>query len=234
MLKPEICDLLNVRNVDELRRCVATFAEGLDFRTMSLFTVLDQVEGPPEFMRVHNIPDVGWASIDPRFGARDPVMQHLRRRSEPIVWGPHAYTDPVARKGYEIVEAMGLCSGMSVASHFPDGRHFTLSVHVDRVQPPGRHAGDVVKRLEHYAVYALDTAFRLLMPTEHRNVGELTTAEIGALRYAFDGWSDAMLAARFGLSEPRCRQWLAGIAVKLDCRAFRQAALKARRIGIFR
>lgn len=235
MLDANLQDLLNAGDVEDYRACVARFTQSLGFGTMDAMTVLDDSAGNPEFTRIENINNPCWATIDPAYGKRDPVMQHLKRSSYPIVWGSANYRDPAVVEGYEVVASMGLRSGISIASHFPDGRHFVLSVHSDKDLPPASpQFTRALPQLELYAVYALDAAFRLLMPAERSNVGELAVREIEALRYASDGWSSRMLASRFNLGESICERWLSSIAAKLDCGNVMHAALKARRIGVFR
>lgn len=234
MLDIKLQDLLNAKDVKDYKSCVVQFTQSIGFGTMDAMTVLDDSAGIPEYTRVENINDPNWATIDPAYGKRDPVMQHLKRSSYPIAWGAANYRDPSVEEGYEVVASMGLRSGISVASHFPDGRHFVLSVHADKdISTASRQFAQALPQLELYAVYALDAAFRLLMPAERSNVGELAMREIEALRYASDGWSSRMLASRFNLGERICERWLASIAAKLDCGNVMHAALKARRIGIF-
>jgi hypothetical protein len=235
MLKAEHEALLSTRSIDAYRQCLVQFTQSLGFRTMDVMAGRDQACGSTEFRHVHNIPCPEWSSLDPSYGRRDPVMQHLKRSSYPVIWGSAHYRDPAISENYEIVAAMGMRSGISLASHLPDGRHFVLCLHVDHDLPRcGSQFAEALSRLEHYAVYAMDAGFRLVMPEELSNVGELTPREIEALRLGFDGWSAPMLAARFNLGERRCQQWLGHIAAKLDSGSFRQAALRAGRIGIFR
>lgn len=235
MLNADLLDLLNARDVDAYKACIVRFTQSIGFRTVDALTVLDQRDGTSVFTIVDNIDNPCWSTLDPSLGKRCPVMQHIRRSSYPIVWGSANYRDPAVSDLYDLVSPMGLRSGISIASHLPDGRHFAFCVHTDRDLPVnGSHLSFVLQKLELYSVYALDAAFRLLMPPERRNVGELAVREVEALRYAFDGWSSRMLADRFNMAETSCQEWLDGIATKLDCCHVRQAALKARRIGVFR
>lgn len=235
MLDADLLDLLNARDIDGYRACIVRFAQSIGFRTVNATTVLDRSGESSEYKYIENIDDPNWALLDPARGKRDPVMQHLKHSSYPINWDAANYRDPAVSENYDLLSSMGLCSGMAIASHLPDGRHFVLSVHADRgLRARGTHLAFALPKMELYSVYALDTAFRLLMPAERRNVGELAPREIEALRYAIDGWSNRMLADRFNLPEASCQEWLGRIAVKLDCRNVSQAALKAWRIGVFR
>lgn len=234
MLNRELLDLLNARDLDDYKACLVRFSEGIGFRTVDAMTVLDHGDESPEFKYIENINNANWALIDPAYSKRDPVMQHLKRSSYPIVWGAASYRDPAVSENYDLISCMGLQSGMSIASHLPDGRHFVLSVHADRDGSTcGTQLAYALPKLELYSVYALDAAFRLMLPAERRNVGELSAREIEALRYVFDGWSSRMVADRFNMAETSCQEWLGRIAMKLDCCNVLQAALKARRIGVF-
>ncbi len=235
MLDADLLDLLNVRDVAGYKSCIARFAQRIGFRTVDALTVLDRGPGQSEFICVDNIGDPGWGALDPGLGKRCPVMQHCRRSSYPIAWGAANYRDPALTDLYDLVASMGLRSGVSVASHFPDGRHFAFCVHTDAGPAvDDRQLAFALPKLELYAVYALDAAFRLLLPPERSNVGELVARDIEALRYALDGWSGRMLADRFNMADAACRDWLGRVAAKLDCGNVRQAALKARRIGVLR
>ncbi len=233
MLDADLLDLLNARDLDDYKACIVRFTQRMGFRTVDALVVQDHSPGHAEFICVDNIGDPSWAALDPSLGKRCPVMQHCRRSSYPIAWGAANYRDPAVADLYDLVASMGLRAGVSVASHFPDGRHFAFCVHTDAGPAiGGRHLAFAQPKLELYAVYALDAAFRLLLPPERSNVGELAARDVEALRYALDGWSGRMLADRFNMADAACRDWLGRVAAKLDCGNVRQAALKARRIGI--
>lgn len=227
-------DLLNATDVASYKAGIVRFAHDIGFRTVDAMTVVDHEDGRVEFQFVENIDNADWTSLDPAYAKRDPVMQHLKRSSQPIIWGAGNYRDAGVRETYDVLASLGLHSGLSVASHLPDGRHFVLGVQADRdLSRCVSHMAQALPKLELFSVYALDAAFRLLLPPERQNVGELALREIEALRYGFDGWSGRMLADRFNMEEASCLEWLGRIAAKLDCRHFRQAALKAWRIGVF-
>jgi len=80
-------EILAVRSRDEFHREVVRFAGGLGFDTVSATVGADQPGGTTSFDSVHNTPSK-YLSIFADRGQcqRDPVMQHCKCCSVPIVW----------------------------------------------------------------------------------------------------------------------------------------------------
>ena len=90
---------------------------------------------------------------------RDPVMQHCRKQSVPIIWDQQTYTGQGLGILWEQQAQFGFSTGIAMALHLPEGRHFVLGV--DRDQPLPNDAGElqrVVADLQLFAVHAQEAA----------------------------------------------------------------------------
>jgi hypothetical protein len=87
MLQDGYLSVLEARDRDEFLGQVVRFAKRLGFDTVSATTIVDHFLGEPEFISVDNAP----ASYRDMFedmgrGRQDPVMQHCKKQSVPIIW----------------------------------------------------------------------------------------------------------------------------------------------------
>ncbi len=233
MLHTHHLGVLAAQSEGEFRAEIARFAQNLGFRTVDALTVIDHEDSNSEFICVNNIESPDWQTIDPSYGQRDPVMQHCKRSSIPIVWGTKNYLAPGLANIYEVFSAYGLRSGISVSSHLGNGRHFALSVHTDQDLPDDtRHIAYALPQLQLFATHALDAAFRLFLPTGALSVPQLTRQEVDALSWVLDGKSNEEIASKLNLSEAALKICLRKVAQDLECANEHQAALKALRLGI--
>ncbi|HLO95165.1 MAG TPA: autoinducer binding domain-containing protein [Burkholderiaceae bacterium] len=233
MLHNHHLGVLAAQSEGEFRAEIARFAQNLGFRTVDALTVIDHESSSSEFICVSNIESTGWNDIDPSCGRRDPVMQHCKRSSIPIVWGSKNYRAPELADLYEMSSAFGLRSGISVSAHLRNGRHFMLGVHTDQdLQADTRHIEHALPQLQFFATHALDAAFRLFLPAEASPAVQLTRLEVDALSWVLDGKSNEEIALMLNLSETSLTICLKKIAHSLECANEHQAALKAVRLGI--
>ena len=92
MLQDGYLSVLEARDRDEFLGQVVRFAKRLGFDTVSATTIVDHFLGEPEFISVDNAP----ASYRDMFedmgrGRQDPVMQHCKKQSVPIIWSQETY-----------------------------------------------------------------------------------------------------------------------------------------------
>lgn len=233
MLHNDYLGVMSARSEGEFRAEIIRFAQNLGFRTVDALTVVDHDNAASEFICVDNVGNPDWNAIDPSYWKRDPVMQHCKTSSVPIIWGSRNYRSPGLTDIYDLVSAYGLRSGMSVSTHLSGGRHFALCVHTDRdlVSDAG-HVAHALPRLQLFATYALDTALHLFLPPEVLTVDQLTLQEVDALSWVLDGKSTEEIAALLNTSEDSLRIRLKQLAQELGCENEHQAALKALRLGI--
>ena len=104
------------------------FTRRLGFETVAATLVIDHFLGEAEFITVDNTPRgvSRDTSTDREDGARDPVMQHCKRNSMPIIWDQDTYVEQ--RPGRHVGGAgpLRLRRGIAMALHMPEGRHFVL------------------------------------------------------------------------------------------------------------
>jgi DNA-binding CsgD family transcriptional regulator len=234
MLQSEFRSVLAATDRESFRDSVVRVADQLGFRTVSALAVVDRGKDS-EFVSVGNIPEA-FSDIydDPQGRRRDPVMQHLRQRSVPILWNQGTYVNGAAADLWEQQAAFGFRAGIAMALHLPEGRHFVLGV--DRDQPlPGDEdeLTRIVAHLQLFAVHAQDTAFRVLVSRQHRPEDpRLTPRELEVLRWTMEGKTAWEVGTILGISERTAVMHLSNAAHKLDCTTKHQAVVKALRLGL--
>ena len=166
MLESGFTSVLKTRNRDEFQSEVVNFTKRLGFETVSATLVIDHLLGEAEFITVDNTPR-GYREIfdDTGKNRRDPVMQHCKRQSVPIIWDQSTYAEKGVGELWEVQARFGYCSGIAMALHLPDGRHFFLGVDRDKPVPPDPvEVTRMVADLQLFAVHAQDAALRILTP----------------------------------------------------------------------
>lgn len=237
MLQGSFQAVLEVGNREEFRGEVVRFAKQLGFDTVAAVAIIDRPFREPEFIEVDNAPD-GWrdAMLDPECGRLDPVMQHCKRHSVPIVWDQGTYTSAGQGALWETQALYGYRAGICLALHMPEGRHFLLGVDRDQALPSDRHeVTRLVADLQLFAVYAQDTAMRVLAPVELRpEVPKLTPRELDCLRWTMEGKTAWEVGTILGIAERTAVLHLNNGMHKLSCTNKHQAVLKALRLGLLR
>ncbi len=237
MLQGGFSSVLQAASRDDLRGEVLRFTQSLGFNTMSAVLVVDYAVGKSEFMAIDNAPQ-GYAMAinDVSSMQRDPVMQHCRRQTMPIIWDQSTYTKCGMGELWEEQARFGYHTGVCLAMHLPDGRHFVLGV--DRDQPlPGDHLElrRLVADLQLFAVYAQDAAQRVMSPSERTvEMPALTPRELEALRWTMEGKTAWELGTILGITERTAVLHVNNATHKLDCTSKHQAVLKALRLGLIR
>ncbi|HEU5295222.1 MAG TPA: LuxR family transcriptional regulator [Burkholderiaceae bacterium] len=237
MLQGGYSSVLQARDREEFRDEVVRFGRALGFDTVSAMAVIDHGIGRSEFVVVDNTPQEFLGVFnDPRAMQRDPVMQHCKRQSLPIIWDQATYTSQGQGELWEEQARFGYQTGIAMALHLPEGRHFMLGVDRDRALPSDRHElTRVVADLQLFAVHALEAAMRVLVPTEPAAVlPSLTPRELEALRWTMDGKTAWEVGSILGITERTAVLHLNNAMRKLGCVNKHQAVLKALRLGLIR
>jgi DNA-binding CsgD family transcriptional regulator len=238
MLQGGFMSVLQVRSRDELREEVVRFASELGFDTVAATAVVDHPLAEPEFVSVNNTPTAFIESFDDIAGRGrlDPVMQHLKRQSVPIVWDQATYVREGRADLWEHQAHYGYRNGIALALHLPEGRHFLLGV--DRDQPVPAHKGEltrVVADLQLFAVLAQDAALRILLPPDLTpEAPALTPRELECLRWTMDGKTAWEVGSILGISERTAALHMNNATHKLGCVNKHQAVVKALRLGLIR
>jgi DNA-binding CsgD family transcriptional regulator len=235
MLQGDYLSVLEAKSRDEFHGAVVRFAQRLGFETVAAMAVVDKGIGDAEFITVDNTP----AAFQNVFagvgsGRRDPVMQHCKRNSVPIIWGQSTYLANDAIDIWETQAPFGYRNGIAMALHLPEGRHFTLGVDRDQALPSdSNELTRMVAELQLFAVHAQDTAMRVLVsaPLQPERPA-LRPRELEILRWTMDGKTAWEVAAVLALTERTVVMHLQNAMEKLGCTSKHQAVLKALRLGL--
>lgn len=225
--------ILAVRTRADLEAEVVRFAHVSGFDLVSAIVVVDHAAAPTQFLSVHNMPEAFRPTFDNRDVARrDPVMQHCRTSSLPIVWDQATYVAADQADLWECQAAHRLATGIIAAMHLPNGRHFVLGI--DRREPLPRAAE--VKRLVAdlllFLVHAQQAAAQVLDGGASPQPLHLTRRELDALTWTMVGKTAWETSALLGISERTAVKHLGNAARKLDCVSKHQAVVKALRLGL--
>jgi DNA-binding CsgD family transcriptional regulator len=235
MLQGDYLSVLEARNREEFRRVVVRFAQNLGFDTVSAMAVVDNLGGQSEFVTVDNTP-MGYEVMasDPSRWRRDPISQHCKRQTMPIIWGQSTFLAADAIDLWESQAPFGYRNGIAMALHMPEGRHFMLGVDRDQALPTeGGELTRMVADLQLFAVHAQDTAMRVLVSESLRpECPSLTPRELEVLRWTMDGKTAREISDVLGITERTVVAHLQGSMQKLGCSSKHQAVLKALRLGL--
>jgi DNA-binding CsgD family transcriptional regulator len=237
MLQGGFSEVLTSRNRDEFQDELVGFTRRLGFETMSAMLVIDHTLGEAEFITVDNTPRAYKESFqNPMNGRRDPVMQHCKRRSVPIIWDQATYVSNGMGDKWEEQSHFGISNGIALALHMPEGRHFFLGVERDRPVPADpSELTRVVADLQLFAVYAQDAALRILAPRAmDPSLPSLSPRELESLRWTMEGKTAWEVGSMLGISERTAALHVNNASHKLGCVNKHQAVLKALRLGLLR
>ncbi|MCV2352772.1 autoinducer binding domain-containing protein [Paucibacter sp. B2R-40] len=237
MLDGRYQSVLEARSRDVFANELEHFTKAMGFDNFSAMTVVDHSLGRSDFINIDNCPPGfkdAWS--DPSLASLDPVMQHCKRQSVPIVWDQRTYVNKNAGHLWEVQARFGYRTGVCLALHLPEGRHFVLGM--DRSADLPSDAAQLtrlVADMQLFAVHAVDTALRVLLPPEQQlDRPHLTPRELEALRWTMDGKTAWEVGAILSISERTAVLHLSNAMRKLDCNNKHQAVLKAMRLGLIR
>lgn len=235
MLQQGFTSVLRAGSRDDFRSEVVRFTKALGFNTVSAMAVVDHSVGRSEFVSIDNAPP-GYAEAinDVPSMRRDPVMQHCRRHSVPIIWDQATYTSQGLGELWEEQARFGYRTGIAMALHLPEGKHFLLGVDRDQPLPADpEELQRLVADLQLFAVHAQDAAMRLLVPpAQQPERPSLTPRELEALRWTMEGKTAWEVGAVLGISERTAVLHVTNAMHKLGCVNKHQAVLKALRLGL--
>ena len=237
MLQDGYLSVLEARDRDEFLGHVVRFARQLGFETVSATTVIDHFLGESEFISVDNAPaNFRQVYEDVGFGRQDPVMQHCKRQSVPIIWSRETYIGAGQADQWDEQARYGYRTGIAMALHLPEGRHFVLGVDRDQSLPRDKsELTRMVADLQLFAVHAQEAALRIMMPAaQEPGAPNLTPREVESLRWTMDGKTAWEVGNILGISERTAVLHLNNAMHKMGCVNKHQAVLKALRMGLIR
>jgi DNA-binding CsgD family transcriptional regulator len=238
MLQGGFTEVLTSRDREEFRDQLVVFTKRLGFDTVSATLVIDHALGAAEFVSVDNTPDEFrsvWA--DAQRNRQDPVLQHCKHKSVPIVWDQSTYVRNGLGHRWEEQAPYGFRTGISLALHMPEGKHFLIGV--DRDQPMPQSSAELTRMvadLQLFAVHAQEAASRVLLAavSDQPNLPSLTPRELEALRWTMEGMTAWEVGNHLSITERTAVMHLANATHKLGANNKHQAVLKALRLGLLR
>ncbi len=237
MLQSDYLSVLEARSRDDFQSELVRFTKQLGFETVTAMAVIDHFLGEPEFITIDNTPAAYRATFhDRNNGKRDPVMQHCKTKSVPIIWDQSTYTNVDQGDKWEQQARFGYRHGISLALHMPEGRHFQLGVDRDQALPNDpAEVTRIVAALQLFAVHAQDAAMHILLPAQaDPALPVLTPRELETLRWTMEGKTAWEVANVLGISERTAVLHANNAMHKLGCVNKHQAVLKALRLGLIR
>ncbi len=227
--------VLQARNRDEFRDEVVRFTQQLGFETVSAVTMVDRGLGKSDLVMVDNTPtNYVEPYVDAASGKLDPVLQHCKRQTVPIIWNQNTYVENGVGELWEQQAQFGYRTGSAMALHLPEGKHFLLGVDRDRPLPTDpQELQRLVADLQLFAVHAQEAAIRLLVPpAQQPERPALTPRQLEALRWTMEGKTAWEVGAVLGISERTAVLHINNAMHKLGCVNKHQAVLKALRLGL--
>lgn len=213
---------------EALRDALAAFAEHMDFPIVTSALVTGDT-----FVQVSNVPPASVEAIEAVEGAhRDPVMQHLKTRNTPVIWDQRTYAEAKVGHMWEAQAPFGFRTGIALALHLRDGRHFLLGMDRDKALPKrDARLTRMVADLHLLAVHAQDAATRLLLPPTAAGPG-VTSRELDILRLLVQGKSNKGIANTLQVSDNTIEFHLKNLFRKLECKNRSSAIVKALQYGL--
>jgi len=228
-------DILHSGSVKEFSRNVADAVQSLGMTTVGVSVITEHSPGMTEFQTMTNAP-AGYVPDfeDLELAKLDPVSQHCKRTSTPIVWDQKFYAACGRGDFWENQAAFGLKSGISVAWHLPRGRHFLFGADcAERTCGSPQHIRGLVADLQVVAAHAQAAAFDLCLPYNGGADGSrLAPAELDALRWSTDGLTNWEVGHKMGISATEALLRLRRAMAKLGAGSKYEAGLRAIRLGL--
>ncbi len=230
-----LLDAFDAGSRAELRLAVARFARELTFDAASLIVIVDDGATGGEFVLLDDRPMGFIEAYRHRWTSHhDPVMEHLKRQSVPLIWDQETYDRCGQVKLWQQQAKEGHSNGVSLALHLPGARSFLFGV--DREAPMPKDSGELtrlVAAVQFFAVHVQEAAFRLLRPTPlSAQAVQLTPRELEALRWTMEGKTAWEVGAIMNISERTAVLHLQNLMRKLGSVNKHQAVLKAVRLGL--
>lgn len=228
--------ILHATNVKEFSKGIVEFVQDRGFEWMAVAVIIDHSPTLTEFKTVTNAPPAflgDFENLDA--GLIDPVSQHCKRSTMPILWDRHTYVDSKERLLWERQAEHGYRSGFAFAMHFDKGMHFMFGVDCD---------SDSCEKLSNYkssleeillfGAHAQASAFELCIPTHPLpgNAWELSKSEIDTLRWSMDGKSPWEIGKAMAISERHALLFIQRAMQKLECTSKYQTVLRAIKLGL--
>ena len=229
-------DVLHATSVRDFKNQIVSFVHELGFSTFGTMVVTDHSPTLREIQLLHNAPEAYAETFRDRdMTIIDPVLQHCKHSSSPIVWDRSNYASAELEPLWEGQEPFGYRSGLAIGMHFPRGRHFVFGANwdADRCSAVPNFKA-IAEDLLAFAQHAQAAAFEFALPTEpdQSNSWSIAKTELEALRWSMDGLTTWEAANRMSISERHVTLLIRNVLTKLGCSSTYQAGLRAIRLGL--
>lgn len=210
------------------------FANALDFGLVNATVVVDRPGKESVFLSVNNTPLEFSEASNLEMSKRDPVLQRLKRQSTPFAYDQTFYVVKDAADMWEIQAAHGYRTGLAVALHLSNRRHFLLGMDRETPLPKGdEEVTALLASLQLLAVHAQDAALRLIgVQSVLEEDPKLTVREKEILRWTMEGKTAWEVAQILTMSEHTVNFHLRNAQKKLHASSKHQAVLRALALGI--
>lgn len=228
--------MLHASSLKQYRNAVLNFVESRGLRTFGSTVITDHSPTLTEFQYITNAADDYIGDYEDLDLARiDPVSQHAKSHSIPLIWNRSTYIDAMLPELWDRQSPFGYCSGISVAFHLPRGMHFMFGLDSDKPACcERRDERQLAEEVYLFAAHAQAAAFELCAPcvTSQENAWGLTKFELEPLRWAMDGLTNWEIGNKLGVSEREVARRLHRSCVKLGCATRYETVLRAIKLGL--
>lgn len=229
-------DVATSRDRETFEKRLVEFADKMGFPLVSAILVIDRPASPPKFISVGNVSEAYKASYnDPELSRRSPVLTRLKHLAHPFIYDQSLYVHDGVGHLWEHQAAFGYKTGVAMAMHMDNGRHFLLGVDRDEPLPADEFAlTRMMADLQLLGAFAQETAVRLLTPLSdpQGEIPELTPRELEILRWTSAGKSSEVIGEILGIHRGTVNFHLQAVSKKLAVSSKHAAVSKAIRLGL--
>ena len=209
------------------------FLGGATYSAMACDTEPDAI---PTLL-VHNMPTGYMASFTNRGNGRtDPVMQHCRHSSVPIIWDASTYDQVGQLANWERMDAHGLHRGACLGLHLERHRHFCFGIEWDQPASLSTEAKvELAASIQILSVFAEPAAYRIQQAgqPQHWDLARpLSHRESECLHWVSRGMTDDLIARILDISARTVRKHVESCIFKLGAANRTEAAVTASRLGL--
>jgi DNA-binding CsgD family transcriptional regulator len=225
----ELCD--RAKAVGEVAAIFMREVRALGFTHAACASHVDPLKPPPGAVVMVDYPQA-WLE---RFSAnnyarRDPVFLTARRQALPFQWSDRRFRRTLGHDQIEILNEaaeIGLGDGVTIPIHAPDAlpASCSLAIGADGVDPLN------VRQAHWYAVYAHESARRLLVKRQPRLRPVLSPRERQCLELIAQGKDDFAVSVLLGISEHTAHNAIRRAMRKYGVATRMQAFVRALRDG---
>jgi DNA-binding CsgD family transcriptional regulator len=237
MRHQDFIDISEAPDAITLERRLLSFAQNkLGFGMLSAALAVEQPGQEPVFVMIGNTPE-GFAEASratPNF-QRDPVMNRMKTSTIPFTYDQLTYLNAGAIDLWDTASAFGYRTGIAMALHMPNGKHFLLGV--DREEQLPTDDAQVIRLMSHLqllAVFAQEAADRVLLHRAKRDAGviSLSPREREILQWTRGGKTAWEVAQFLNISERTVTWHIRNAIAKTGAANKHGAAAVAAQLGL--